>query len=158
MPEREIPLGGGNATTAVVRIAATVRKPAGPQTPPVHALLTHLHDVGYRHAPRSLGLDDDGRHVLEYVPGRVAHPTAPDNPPLDPVAVGRMVRGLHDALDGWEPPAGAAWACPIPTDGADLVVHNDIAPWNIVVAPDRLVLIDWDGGRLKTLPDRFLIK
>ena len=79
MPEREIPLGGGNATTAVVRIAATVRKPAGPQTPPVHALLTHLHDVGYRHAPRSLGLDDDGRHVLEYVPGRVAHPTAPDN-------------------------------------------------------------------------------
>jgi len=146
MTEAPEPLTGGNVAAGVVRVGDTVRRPAGPQTPAIHALLVYLHDVGYRRAPRSLGLDDAGRHVVEYVPGRVAHPTGRDNPPLDPVVVGRMVRGLHDALDGWEPPPDATWACPIPTDGDDLVVHNDLAPWNIVVAADRLVLIDWDGA------------
>lgn len=142
----EIPLTGGNVSAGVVRVGDTVRRPAGPQTPAVHALLTHLHDVGYPHAPRSLGLDEQGRHVLEHVPGRMAHPTGPDVPPLDPHAVGRVARDLHDALDGWHPPADAVWVCPIPTDGADLVVHNDLAPWNVVVTEDRgLVVIDWDG-------------
>ncbi len=145
MTEREIPLDGGNVADVVVRVGDTVRRPAGPQTPAVHALLTHLHDVGYRHAPRSLGVDDAGRHVLEYIPGRVAHPTGPDNPALEPGVVGRMVRDLHDALDGWRPPQDAVWVCPIPADGDDLVIHNDLAPWNIVVG-DRLVLIDWEGA------------
>jgi hypothetical protein len=128
-----------------VRVGDTVRRPAGPQTSAVHALLLHLEHVGFRGAPRSLGVDDAGRHVLEYVPGRVAHPTGPGNPPLDPRAVGRLVRELHDALDDWRPPSDAVWVCPIPTDGEDLVVHNDLAPWNIVVAPDRMVVIDWDN-------------
>lgn len=139
-------LTGGNVSAGVVRVGDTVRRPAGPQTPAVHALLEHLHAVGFRHAPRSFGLDDAGRHVLEFVPGHMAHPTGPDMPPLDPAVTGRVVRELHDALDGWEPPSDAVWACPIPTDGADLVVHNDLAPWNVVVAQDRLVLIDWDGA------------
>lgn len=141
----EVPLGGGNVAVGVVRVGDTVRRPAGPQTPAVHALLVHLEHVGFRGAPRSLGIDDAGRHVLEFVPGRVAHPTGPDDPPLDAIAVGRMVRELHDALEDWWPPPDAVWACPIPTDGADLVIHNDVAPWNIVVAVDRLVLIDWDA-------------
>lgn len=139
----EEPLTGGNVSAGVVRVGDTVRRPAGPQTPAVHALLEHLHAVGFRHAPRSFGLDDQGRHVLEFVPGRMAHP---DGPPLDPAATGRVARELHEALDGWEPPSGAVWACPIPTDGDDLVVHNDLAPWNVVVGEDRLVLIDWDGA------------
>src|SRR5665647_2298616 len=122
-PPRSTPLYSSAASDVYKR---RVDHPAGPQTPAVHALLKHLERVGYRHAPRSLGLDDAGRHVLEYI-------------------LGRMVRHLHDALDGWAPPADAIWSCPIPTDGDDLIVHNDIAPWNIVVAPDRLVLIDWDG-------------
>lgn len=138
-------LTGGNVSTGVVRVGDTVRRPAGPQTPAVHALLTHLATVGFRGAPRSLGTDDEGRHVLEFVPGPMAHPTGPDMPPLDPAATGRLLRDLHDALDGWQPPSDAVWVCPIPTDGQDLVVHNDVAPWNIVVAADRLVLIDWDG-------------
>ena len=56
-----------------------------------------------------------------------------------------MMRDLHDALEGWRPPAGAVWVCPIPTDGDDLVVHNDIASWNIVTGAGRTVIIDWDG-------------
>lgn len=34
----EIPMGGGNVSSGVVRIGDTVRRPAGPWTPAVHAL------------------------------------------------------------------------------------------------------------------------
>jgi hypothetical protein len=141
----EVPLAGGNVTAGVVRVGDTVRRPAGPQTPAVHALLTHLADVGYRHSPRSLGLDDRGRHVLEHIPGTMADAPRPVGGPLDLAAVGRLIRELHDALDGWVPPDDAVWLAPIPTDGADLVVHNDLAPWNLVLGEGHMVLIDWDA-------------
>lgn len=145
-PDDEEPLTGGNVATSVVRVGGTVRKPAGPQTPTVHALLEHLRSVGFTGAPRSFGIDESGRHVLEYVPGRAAHPARPGAPPLDAAVAGRLARDLHDAVAGWVPPPDAVWTCPIPADGADLVIHNDLAPWNLVVAPDRLVIVDWDGA------------
>ena len=64
----------GNVTTGVVRVGDTVRRPVGPWTDAVDALLTHLHDVGFDGAPRPLGRDDQGRQVLEYVPGECGHP------------------------------------------------------------------------------------
>jgi len=48
----ETPLSGGNATGGVVRKGQTVRRPAGPWTPAVHALLAHLHAAGFAGAPR----------------------------------------------------------------------------------------------------------
>ncbi|MEK8169329.1 hypothetical protein NKH77_04555 [Streptomyces sp. M19] len=40
----------------------------------MHALLAHLHEVGFRAAPRPLGIDDQGREVLTYLPGHVVWP------------------------------------------------------------------------------------
>jgi hypothetical protein len=74
MTSTEIPLGGGNVSGGVVRVGDTVRRPAGPWTPALHALLTHLHDVGFRGAPRPLGIDEHGREVLTFIPGPVAWP------------------------------------------------------------------------------------
>src|SRR5437879_2964164 len=51
-------LPGGNLSPRVVRVGATMRRPVGPWTPAVHALLNHLHAVGFDGAPRVLGLDD----------------------------------------------------------------------------------------------------
>jgi hypothetical protein len=70
----EIPLAGGNVSDGVVRVGDTVRRPAGPWTPAVHALLAHLHEVGFHAAPRPLGLDERGREVLEFVPGATVWP------------------------------------------------------------------------------------
>jgi hypothetical protein len=70
----EVPLHGGNMSAGVVRVDNTVRRPAGPWTPAVHALLAHLHDAGFDGAPRPLGIDEQGREVLDFVPGVVAWP------------------------------------------------------------------------------------
>lgn len=143
-PEEEVPLAGGNVAASVVRVGATVRKPAGPWTPAVHALLVHLDAVGLPGAPRSLGVDERGRHVLEWVPGRVTHPFEPG--PVTLADVGRMARDLHDACAGFVPPVDAVWGTPIPPDGTDLVVHHDLASWNLVHGEGRAVFVDWDAA------------
>ena len=70
-------LEGGNVADVVVRVGSTVRKPAGPATAAVEALLDHLAGVGFQGAPRSLGRDEFGRHILEYVPGEMAFSLPP---------------------------------------------------------------------------------
>ncbi|NUR91634.1 MAG: phosphotransferase [Nonomuraea sp.] len=151
--EREVPLTGGNVSDGVVRVGDTVRRPAGPWTPAVHALLAHLHGVGFRGAPKPLGIDEHGREVLSFAPGRVVWPDAFDLvEPVERLArVGRLVRDFHDASAGFTPPPDARWQELIPPDRCDLVIHHDLAPWNLVIG-DEYVLIDWDtaapGSRL----------
>ncbi|WP_297083512.1 phosphotransferase [uncultured Demequina sp.] len=118
-----------------------------PYTGAIHALLTHLESVGFRGAPRSFGWDGEGRHLVEWVDGtRCDHPEAPADA-LDPVRVGAFMREMHDALATFEPPADAQWFEGLPGPGGDLVIHQDIAPSNLVIAGDgRLVAIDWDAA------------
>ncbi len=138
-------LPGGNVADAVVRIGATVRKPPTPATPAVEALLEHLAAVGFPAAPRTLGRDDIGRHVLEYVPGETADRLRPLT--ADELRrLGALVREFHDAVEGFQPPPDAQWDVAVPPDRADLICHNDLAPWNLVRSGDRWVFIDWDGA------------
>ncbi|MER6950002.1 phosphotransferase [Nonomuraea sp. NPDC000554] len=125
----------------------TVRRPAGPWTPAVHALLAHLHDVGFPGAPRPLGIDDRGREVLTFAPGDVVWPDrfALVEPAHRLARVARMIRDFHDAVQSFVPPADARWQELIPADGADLIAHHDLAPWNLVAGDhDSWVFIDWD--------------
>lgn len=138
-------LSGGNVAASVVRVGDTVRKPAGPWTPAVESLLSHLESVGFAAAPRTLGRDSLGRHVLEFVPGQLAI----DLPPLDLDGlhrVGQLIRDLHDASGSFEPPPDARWSVLIPADREDLICHHDLAPWNLVIGVDRWAFIDWDGA------------
>jgi hypothetical protein len=73
MPGTEIPLDGGNMSGGVVRVGDTVRRPAGPWTPAVHALLDHLHGVGFHGAPRPLGLDDRGARCTSPMSAPAGH-------------------------------------------------------------------------------------
>ena len=143
-PAAEQKLTGGNVG-AVVRAGDTVRKEAGPHTPAVEAYLGYLNAAGFTGAPRTLGRDQAGRHVLEYVDGAVAQ----DRPPLDDAGlyrIGGLIRELHDLSEGFTPPPGARWWVAIPPDREDLICHHDLAPWNLVLAGDRWVFIDWDGA------------
>ncbi|MGO8958185.1 MAG: phosphotransferase enzyme family protein [Streptosporangiaceae bacterium] len=144
-PAAEYPLPGGNVAATVVRVGDSVRKPAGSWTPAVESLLAHLEASGFAGAPRALGTDERGRHVLEHVPGMMAH----DLPPLDQSGlhkVGGLIAAFHDASETFQPPPGARWQTLIPPDREDLICHHDLAPWNLVIGADRWAFIDWDGA------------
>jgi Ser/Thr protein kinase RdoA (MazF antagonist) len=142
--EIEEVLTGGNVAGRVVRVGSTVRKPAGPFTDAVHTLLRYLEDVGCPGVPRSFGRDEQGRHVLEYVPGELADGRSCRTDEL--VRVGRLIRELHDAMAGFVPPADAVWEVVLPADRHEQVCHHDLAPWNLVLGEDRWVFIDWDSA------------
>ena len=138
-------LAGGNVSAGVVRVGNTVRKPAGPHTAAVEAFLSYLNAAGFSGAPKTLGRDELGRHVLEYIPGELAHDVAPMD--LDGLyRVGSLVRELHDISEGFRPPPGAHWDAVITPDRSELICHHDLARWNLVCSDDRWVFIDWDGA------------
>ena len=104
------PLPGSNGQpTATVRHGDTILRPAGPRTPAVHALLRHLGEVGFPASPRVVGdgYDDQGREVLTYIEGRIAHPHAYTDEQI--WQVGQLLRALHDATAGFRPPPEALW-------------------------------------------------
>jgi Phosphotransferase enzyme family len=152
MPDEE-PLAGGNVSTGVVRIGDTVRRPAGPWTPAIHALLTHLRAAGLNGSPEPLGIDDKGREVLRFIPGTVAWGEGFRllQPARELARAGRLIRDFHDAVAGFVPPADAHWQVNIPPDRAEIIAHHDLAPWNLVIG-DQWTFIDWDmaapGSRL----------
>jgi hypothetical protein len=139
-------LGGGNVGAAVVRVGDTVRRPGGPWSRSVDALLIHLNAVGYDGAPRTLGFDELGRHVLEYVGGNVLMPFEPSDHLAAAHRVGALIRDFHDASEEFTPAAQARWNVVITPDAEDLVIHHDLAPWNLVLGGERWVFIDWDNA------------
>ncbi len=142
--EQELP--GGNASGTVVRAGDTVRKPWTPATPCVHAFMEHVRERGVD-VPSVLGQDDRARQVIEYVPGTLAIDAAPlTHGELR--RVGAMVRRIHDASKTFAT-ADARWETAIAAPGAELVCHNDLAPWNLVVG-ERWVFIDWDAAAPST--------
>lgn len=143
-PEEER-LTGGNVSDAVVRVGDTVRKPATAATPAVEAFLAHLNAAGFAGAPRTLGRDERGRHVVEFIPGDLAMGGPPMTRP-ELARAGRLIRELHDTAATFVPPANAVWEVAIPPDREELTCHHDIAPWNLVRNGDRWVFIDWDGA------------
>lgn len=138
MTDEEIPLVGGNITAGVVRIGDTVRRPSKATSGLSRAVLRHLEDIGFPHAPRFLGVDEQGREILSFAPGHTIHPHESEwlmeGRALEPI--GRLVRAYHDAM--------AAFPSPVGDD--TILLHGDLAPWNVVVDDvGRWTLIDWDG-------------
>jgi phosphotransferase family enzyme len=137
-------LHGGDLTT-VVRVGDTVRRATGPWSPAVHALLLHFERAGFDGAPRFLGIDERGREILSFVEGEPAHAPVPagDDVVWD---LGRLLRRMHDAQEGFEPPADAAWQrFPGEEPNGEVVCHDDLFYTNVIFRDGRLdAVIDWD--------------
>lgn len=140
-------LAGGNASGAVVRIGDTVRKSWTEATPSVGRFVTALRAAGVD-APEPRGRDGEGRQVVEFVPGTLAIEGEPLTA-VDLRRVGSMIREIHDASARYLPEAGAIWRSAIAAPGGELICHNDLAPWNLVIG-DRWVFIDWDAAAPST--------
>lgn len=143
MGEAEQELVGGNASGVVVLVDGTVRKPWIDNSPVVQSFLSALRSQGID-APRPLGRDCVGRQSVEYVEGMIALDRMPMEA-ADLHRVGRMIRRIHDASESVPLPDPDGWTMLLPADNPNLMCHNDLAPWNLVIG-DRWVFIDWDGA------------
>lgn len=145
----EVPLVGGDVNVGenvVVRVGDTVRRPPGPHTAAVHALLGHFERVGFDGTPRARGFDQRGREILSFVEGE---PALPPVPPGDEVvaALGTLLRRMHDAQAGFVAPEPSHWhGGPLrPPPPGEVICHNDVFPPNVVLRDGLPVaLIDWD--------------
>ena len=144
-PLAEIPLLGGQLTPGIVRVGDTVRRPPKGNAAFVHDLLVFLEDQGFPFSPRFLGMDEQGREILQYLAGE----SWPDSgsglsDDLLEQAV-RAIRRYHDAT------AGSPLA-----QGSEIVAHHELGPHNTIFHDGHLVgFIDWDdaapGTRLRDL-------
>jgi hypothetical protein len=141
---REEPLSGGRNTSEVVRAGDTVRRARDPGSAFAARLPGSLESAGYPYAPRFLGVDDRGRDILTYVPGRTTdHPSQRADGAYARGA--SMLRELHDLTAG-HPLAG----------GRECVLHGDPGPFNTIFSGGTPVaFVDWTssrpGGRLDDL-------
>jgi Phosphotransferase enzyme family len=119
-----------------VRVGGTVRRPLGERSDYVQVVLRHLEAVGFDGAPRLLGIDEQAREILSYLPGAVlaSSPALLSDTRLR--SAGALIRRFHDATAG----------TPLAADG-EVVCHGDLGPHNIVFDGERAVgLIDWTGA------------
>ncbi|GIG26100.1 aminoglycoside phosphotransferase family protein [Cellulomonas denverensis] len=138
------PLAGGHVNT-VIRVGDTVRRSAGPWTPTVHALLAWARARGAWMVPTPLGVDEQGREMLSWIPGTTGDFPLPDWVwhPRTVQQAGAFLRIWHDATVGFPVQAGP-WRLPA-HEPAEVICLNDAAPYNMVHAAGRLVgFIDID--------------
>ncbi|CAM3048946.1 Phosphotransferase enzyme family protein [Arthrobacter ulcerisalmonis] len=140
-------LDGGNTSGVVVRVGSTVRKPWTDASATVQSFMAAVREAGVD-VPEVFGRDEQGRQVIEYVPGQLAI----DADPLTQQQLGRigaMVGAIHDASTEFVPALDAPWITAIPSPGSELICHNDLAPWNLIVG-ERMTFIDWDAAAPST--------
>lgn len=142
----------------VVRVGDTVRRPLTPWSGSVHRLLLYLETVGFPYSPRFLGVDEQHREVLSFIPG-----TSGADGYVEGVERGgdswasvagegglrrfaRFLREYHDAVASFVPQSDDCWVTGgRSSDPADVICHGDFGPWNVVWRQDVPVgLIDWD--------------
>ena len=153
----ETPLFGGNVNQGVVRLGDTVRRAQSSSSLNVHKLLRHLEAVGFPHAPRFLGTDDQGREILTYIDGATAFTDEIWSSDAPLVAATKLLRAFHDAAFGISPGDLKDWAFAYPdSDQHEVICHNDFAPYNMIFKGGLpTAIIDFDlagpGPRLRDL-------
>ncbi|GAA1838735.1 hypothetical protein GCM10009682_63820 [Luedemannella flava] len=134
-------------TTRYVRVDGDrVDRPAGWWTPTVHALLRHLHEVGFTRVPVPLEVVD-GREVLGFIPGESgADGWRQVVPEAGLRAFAHLLRDFHQASAGFVAPPDARWALADgPARAGEVICHGDFGPWNVVWRDGLPVgLVDFD--------------
>lgn len=140
----------GGGVNRVVQVGDTVRRPLNPGSEAVRRLLGHYAKKGVEGVPQWHGIDEQGREILDYLPGEVG------NYPLSPavrsetalVSAAQLLRSLHDATSPVPQGLASGWAL-APVEPVEVLCHGDFAPYNCVFREGRAVgVIDFDAARL----------
>jgi len=145
-PVEEIELAGGGINR-VVRIGDAVHRPSAPWSPATRELLTVLHGAGLP-VPSWRGIDDQGRDVLDYLPGEVGHYPLSETIRSETalVSAARLLRRFHDVSVPLVTRDLPWQLAPLPD--AEVIVHGDYAPYNLVFSREQVVgIFDLDYAR-----------
>lgn len=150
MSLKEEILSGGSLNQVVKMGNAVHRSVKG--HPMLHSYLRFLETSGMTGVPRFLGLDEHGREILTYLPGKTMGPDYPHYHPClhsdeTIIDMARFMRKLHDISVGFLPKAiEAGWENPYnPHEDYETICHGDAAIWNFVFVEDKLAgLFDFD--------------
>ncbi len=144
---REVLLDGEPmaAGSEVVRVGRTVRRPTGPWTPAVHALLAQLRRHLVPGVPRVLGIDERGREVLELLPGRPVPVEEMDDVHL--VALVQLLDTVNAAAGGFSHPDLGPIA---------LFSHDELGPEQVLFEGTRVTGVTGWRHAAPTLPLRQL--
>jgi Phosphotransferase enzyme family len=129
--------GGWGQERPPEKVGETVHRQVSENSDFVHLLLGFLGKKAYTFAPRFLGMDEQGREVLEYIEGYVPHGQLVDPKTWSVETMTEIfcqIRRLHDLTTATEL-AGAE----------ECVCHGDLSYANTVYRRGRAVaFIDWD--------------
>lgn len=150
MTDDEAVLPGGLEAGRVVKVGETVRRPAGPWTPTLQALLAHLRARGFP-APPPLGRDEQGREVVGFLPGRASNWPWPPAllVPAGARQIGALLRAYHAAVADFAPPTPTVWRHgEEPIGPGRIVLHGDFGPHNLIWSDTELAgVIDFELAR-----------
>jgi hypothetical protein len=148
--EEAIPLlGAGLQDRGIVRIGDTVHRPTGYWRESVHHLMRHVRAEGLATVPEPLGVDDAGREILRFVPGRDQGWPSIGEFLADVGAeeLGRLATALRQALVTYRCSPTARWRFRTGTpDEGEGMQHGDLGPWNLLWGDSSEIsgVLDWD--------------
>ena len=110
----------------------------------MHALLRHLRSQGFECVPEPLAIND-GIETLSFLAGESGVDSWAHQHTLEGVrSAATLLRTVHDASQGWQPPDDAVWGIAAMAE-VEVICHGDPGPWNMVWdGPRAIGLIDWD--------------
>lgn len=155
MADSEIPLLGGNTNSEIVRVADTVRRGVRHNSPTIHRFLDFLAEQNFNKAPTFLGVDENGRETLSYMPGvcDVSEEQWEEDSYL--ISAAKILREFHDCSSKFILSKLDTWSYAYPDiNQHEVICHNDFAPYNLINDGNEFVsVIDFDligpGPRLR---------
>ncbi|WP_336660685.1 phosphotransferase [Leucobacter sp. USHLN153] len=122
-----------------------VHRPTGRWTPAVHALLDFLRSAGLDGIPAVHGFDDEGREVLDYLPGETLDPEVDAVSDEALAHAAAWLRRFHGAVRNFRPGPLEWRQGEQALEPGQVICHNDPGLYNWVVADsDFAGMIDWD--------------
>jgi hypothetical protein len=123
-----------------------VTRPASAWSPTVHAFLRYLRGRGLTCVPEPISIEGDVERLVAIEGDSGADGWVHTHSEAGLRSAVRLLRTVHDASVGWEPPPDAVFcAPPVESDSESVWCHGDVGPWNMVWDGDEAVgLIDWD--------------